>query len=605
MALNLLFLALIVVMPFATDLVAEYGDDPIGVVIYASVVGLASLLTWLMIRHSVRHGHVRAVMRPYGRGLGVVARPRADGDLPGLGAGRPGVERGGLRRLAAGVPARAPRRAPVPAGPGVATADGGNDAGDGRRLSSSASPAGGGARSSTRSTRAASRTPTATASATCRGRRAPRPPERRQRGLARRRRDLAVALLPLADGRLRLRRRRLHRRRPALRDPRRLRPADRRGPRARHPGDHRLGPQPLLRPPPLVPGLALLARRPQARLVRLARRAARRPAARPAPSRPSRASGRRGPTTRPPASGTGTSSPPASPTSTGPTRELAEAHARHAALLARPRRRRLPHRRGPPPRPRRPAAACAACWRSTTGAWRWARSTCSTRSGCVAFLVTGDGLHLAHNFVFLRTPWRAEAFRDVIDEFERLAGALAWPSWCLENHDHSRVATRYDEGGHGPARARVAGMMLLTLRGTAFLFQGQELGLPDARVPPEAGRGRRRPRPRARADPLGAALGRRPRGRLHHRDPVAADRRRRPRRLAWLGAGRRPALDPVAVPAPGAAAARLRPRCATATRPCSTPGDDVLAWTREGGGERWLVALNMSLREQATRDLVA
>ena len=48
------------------------------------------------------------------------------------------------------------------------------------------------------------------------------------------------------------------------------------------------------------------------------------------------------------------------------------------------------------------------------------------------------------------------------------------------------MATRYDEGGHGPARARAAALMLLALRGTAFLYQGQELGLPDAHVPPGA-----------------------------------------------------------------------------------------------------------------------
>jgi uncharacterized membrane protein len=79
MALNLLFLALIVVMPFATDLVAEYGDDPIGVVIYAAVVGSASMLSWVMIRHSVRQGHVRERLRPSAeawaspRGLGPTA----------------------------------------------------------------------------------------------------------------------------------------------------------------------------------------------------------------------------------------------------------------------------------------------------------------------------------------------------------------------------------------------------------------------------------------------------------------------------------------------------------------------------------------------------
>jgi alpha-glucosidase len=102
-----------------------------------------------------------------------------------------------------------------------------------------------------------------------------------------------------------------------------------------------------------------------------------------------------------------------------------------------------------------------------------------------SFLVSGDELHLAHNFVFLRTPWRAADFRSVLAEFAQEAPAPAWPAWCLENHDHSRVPTRYDEGGHGRARARAALVLLLTLRGTPFLFQGQELGLPDAAIHPD------------------------------------------------------------------------------------------------------------------------
>jgi alpha-glucosidase len=103
-----------------------------------------------------------------------------------------------------------------------------------------------------------------------------------------------------------------------------------------------------------------------------------------------------------------------------------------------------------------------------------------------SFLVTGDQLHLAHNFVFLRSPWSAPRFREVIEEFDRVAPAPAWPTWCLENHDHSRVATRYGEAGRGPARARAAAVLLLGLRGCAFVFQGQELGLPDARIPADA-----------------------------------------------------------------------------------------------------------------------
>jgi uncharacterized membrane protein len=64
MVLNLAFLALIVAMPFATDLVAEYGDVPIAVVVYASVVGTASLISWLMVRRSVSHGDIREQLRP-------------------------------------------------------------------------------------------------------------------------------------------------------------------------------------------------------------------------------------------------------------------------------------------------------------------------------------------------------------------------------------------------------------------------------------------------------------------------------------------------------------------------------------------------------------
>src|SRR4051812_25914038 len=95
------------------------------------------------------------------------------------------------------------------------------------------------------------------------------------------------------------------------------------------------------------------------------------------------------------------------------------------------------------------------------------------------YVRTGDELHLVHNFVFLNLPWSARRFRETVDEFEELVGPGAWPAWCLGNHDHSRIATRYGAGA-----ARVAAMLLLTLRGTPFLFQGDELGLPDVPIPP-------------------------------------------------------------------------------------------------------------------------
>jgi alpha-glucosidase len=96
-----------------------------------------------------------------------------------------------------------------------------------------------------------------------------------------------------------------------------------------------------------------------------------------------------------------------------------------------------------------------------------------------------DELHLAHNFVFLHQPWKPQAFRSVVDEYAGLLPADAWPAQFLGNHDHPRVATRYDEGGNGPARARVAAMMVLTLRGTPFIYYGEELGMVDGEIPPD------------------------------------------------------------------------------------------------------------------------
>ena len=61
----------------------------------------------------------------------------------------------------------------------------------------------------------------------------------------------------------------------------------------------------------------------------------------------------------------------------------------------------------------------------------------------------------------------------------------AWPAWCLGNHDHGRIASRFGADGRGEERARLVAMLLLTLRGTPFIYQGDELGLPDSIVPPE------------------------------------------------------------------------------------------------------------------------
>jgi len=115
-----------------------------------------------------------------------------------------------------------------------------------------------------------------------------------------------------------------------------------------------------------------------------------------------------------------------------------------------------------------------------------------TDPAVVASYTGPDELHLAFNFNLLEAAWDVREFRDAIAGVEAATrSAGTWPVWVLSNHDESRHRTRY---GGSEARARVAAVVLLTLRGTPFLYAGEELGLEDAVVPPEMtvdpGRGR-------------------------------------------------------------------------------------------------------------------
>ena len=93
----------------------------------------------------------------------------------------------------------------------------------------------------------------------------------------------------------------------------------------------------------------------------------------------------------------------------------------------------------------------------------------------------GDELHLAFNFAATHAPWDAAAWRTRIERIEELLDPRgAWPTWVLSNHDIVRHRTRY---GGGEATARAAAVASLTLRGTPFLYAGEELGLEDAVVP--------------------------------------------------------------------------------------------------------------------------
>jgi alpha-glucosidase len=91
-----------------------------------------------------------------------------------------------------------------------------------------------------------------------------------------------------------------------------------------------------------------------------------------------------------------------------------------------------------------------------------------------------DELHLSFNFPPLWAPWTAEAWRTRIERVvEELDPRDAWPTWVLSNHDVRRHRTRYGSA----AAARAAAVLLLTLRGTPFLYAGEELGLEDAEIP--------------------------------------------------------------------------------------------------------------------------
>ena len=91
-----------------------------------------------------------------------------------------------------------------------------------------------------------------------------------------------------------------------------------------------------------------------------------------------------------------------------------------------------------------------------------------------------DELHMPFNFMLLNVPWEAGAVRRVVDELEAALPPGAWPNYVLGNHDEPRLVSRY-----GRAPARVAAMLLLTLRGTPTLYYGDELGMSDVDVPLE------------------------------------------------------------------------------------------------------------------------
>jgi alpha-glucosidase len=94
-----------------------------------------------------------------------------------------------------------------------------------------------------------------------------------------------------------------------------------------------------------------------------------------------------------------------------------------------------------------------------------------------------DELHLVFNFALLQQPWKARAFYAVVQAWSDKLPPGAWPCWVLNNHDNRRSISRYAAGALTEPRAKVAATMLLTLRGTPFLYYGEELGLREGKIP--------------------------------------------------------------------------------------------------------------------------
>jgi alpha-glucosidase len=98
----------------------------------------------------------------------------------------------------------------------------------------------------------------------------------------------------------------------------------------------------------------------------------------------------------------------------------------------------------------------------------------------VAYYGSGRGLHLPFNFQLITMPWEAGVIGEAVLAYERELPAGAWPNWVLGNHDQRRIASRI-----GEEQARVAAMLLLTLRGTPTIYYGDELGMTDGVIPPD------------------------------------------------------------------------------------------------------------------------
>jgi alpha-glucosidase len=206
----------------------------------------------------------------------------------------------------------------------------------------------------------------------------------------------------------------------------------------------------------------------------------------------------------------------------------------------------------------------------------------------------GAGAHLPFNFQLIELPWDARTIARAVETYEAALPPAAWPNWVLGNHDRSRVASRV-----GDAQARVAAMLLLTLRGTPTLYYGDELGMRDVPIPPELVQD-----PWERNIP-GLGFGRDPERTPMHWDaspnagftagtpwlPVAADHARVNVESEREDPGSMLTLHRRLI-----ALRRAEPALAVGSWTAVEAEGDLLGYVREHAGRRLLVALNLGHR---------
>jgi len=92
-----------------------------------------------------------------------------------------------------------------------------------------------------------------------------------------------------------------------------------------------------------------------------------------------------------------------------------------------------------------------------------------------------DKLHMVFNFEFTRSPWKPAALLRRVLRWEDALGDSGWPCYVLGNHDLSRIVSRVGRGDPD-AHAKLGAALLLTLRGTPFIYYGEEIGMADIRL---------------------------------------------------------------------------------------------------------------------------